>query len=51
MSAQILDGKAVAEDIKQGLAHEVESLLQGGGRRPGLGEFDPNKRAMLLKEE
>jgi methylenetetrahydrofolate dehydrogenase (NADP+)/methenyltetrahydrofolate cyclohydrolase len=36
MSAQILDGKAVAEDIKQGLAHEVESLLQDGGRRPGL---------------
>ena len=36
MSAQILDGKAVAEDIKQGLAREVESLLQGGGRRPGL---------------
>ena len=36
MSAQILDGKAVGEDIKQGLAREVESLLQGGGRRPGL---------------
>ena len=36
MSAQILDGKAVAEDIKQGLAREVETLLQGGGRRPGL---------------
>ena len=36
MSAQILDGKAVAEDIKQGLAHEVESLLQDGRRRPGL---------------
>jgi methylenetetrahydrofolate dehydrogenase (NADP+)/methenyltetrahydrofolate cyclohydrolase len=36
MSAQILDGKAVGEDIKQGLAREVESLLRGGGRRPGL---------------
>ena len=36
MSAHILDGKAVAEDIKQGLGREVESLLRDGGRRPGL---------------
>lgn len=36
MSASILDGKAVAEDIKQHLAGEVETILEQGGRRPGL---------------
>ena len=36
MSAQILDGKAVAEDIKERLKQKVDALLAGGGRRPGL---------------
>ncbi len=36
MSARILDGKAVAEDIKQRLAGEVDTIIGRGGRRPGL---------------
>lgn len=36
MSAQILDGKAVAEDLKAQLKREVDAILAGGGRRPGL---------------
>lgn len=36
MTAQILDGKAVAEDIKQRLKQQVDAILAGNGRRPGL---------------
>ena len=36
MSARILDGKAVAEDIKQQLKVTVDDILGRGGRRPGL---------------
>ena len=36
MSAQILDGKAVAEDIKQQVKASVDALLAEGRRRPGL---------------
>ena len=36
MSARILDGKAVAEDIKQQLKVNVDDILARGGRRPGL---------------
>jgi len=36
MSAQILDGKAVAEEIKQQVKHSVDAIVGQGGRRPGL---------------
>jgi len=36
MTAQILDGKAVAEDIKQQVKAAVDALLTAGKRRPGL---------------
>jgi methylenetetrahydrofolate dehydrogenase (NADP+)/methenyltetrahydrofolate cyclohydrolase len=36
MTAQILDGKAVADDIKAHLRIEVERVVAAGKRRPGL---------------
>jgi methylenetetrahydrofolate dehydrogenase (NADP+)/methenyltetrahydrofolate cyclohydrolase len=36
MAAQILDGKAIAADIKAHLKSEVEALVAAGKRRPGL---------------
>ncbi len=36
MTAQILDGKAIAADIKAQLKIEVDQLLAAGKRRPGL---------------
>ncbi len=36
MSAQILDGKAIAADIRTGIKARVDAMLAGGGRRPGL---------------
>ncbi|MEJ2316754.1 MAG: bifunctional methylenetetrahydrofolate dehydrogenase/methenyltetrahydrofolate cyclohydrolase FolD [Gammaproteobacteria bacterium] len=36
MAAQILDGKAIAADIKGHLKSEVEALVAAGKRRPGL---------------
>ncbi|MEM1179054.1 MAG: bifunctional methylenetetrahydrofolate dehydrogenase/methenyltetrahydrofolate cyclohydrolase FolD [Acidobacteriota bacterium] len=36
MSEKILDGKAVAAEIQQELARDVDALLAGGGRRPQL---------------
>lgn len=36
MSAQILDGKRIAEEIRGEVAREVEALLEGGGRAPHL---------------
>ena len=36
MSAQILDGKATAQAIKQELRKRVDDLVSKGGRRPGL---------------
>ncbi|MDX1344659.1 MAG: bifunctional methylenetetrahydrofolate dehydrogenase/methenyltetrahydrofolate cyclohydrolase FolD [Sedimenticolaceae bacterium] len=36
MAAQILDGKAIAADIKTHLKSEVEALVAAGKRRPGL---------------
>jgi methylenetetrahydrofolate dehydrogenase (NADP+)/methenyltetrahydrofolate cyclohydrolase len=36
MTAQILDGKAIAADIKSSLKTEVDALVDAGKRRPGL---------------
>ena len=36
MSAQILDGKAISQDIRAEIKTKVDALLGGGGRRPGL---------------
>ena len=36
MAAQILDGKAIAADVKAHLKSEVEALVAAGKRRPGL---------------
>jgi methylenetetrahydrofolate dehydrogenase (NADP+)/methenyltetrahydrofolate cyclohydrolase len=36
MSAQILDGKAIAAEIRAGIKDQVDALLARGGRRPGL---------------
>jgi len=36
MSAQILDGKAIAADIRTGIKARVDAMLADGGRRPGL---------------
>ena len=36
MAAQILDGKAIAADIKTHLKSEVDALVAAGKRRPGL---------------
>lgn len=36
MSAQILDGRAVAEEMKERLGRQVDAILAHGGRRPGL---------------
>lgn len=36
MPARILDGKALALDIRRRLRAEVEALVAGGARRPGL---------------
>jgi len=38
MSAQILDGKAIAADIRIHLKEQVQALLAGGGRQPGLAQ-------------
>lgn len=36
MSAQLIDGKAVAAHIRQDIKHRVEARLAAGRRRPGL---------------
>ncbi len=36
MSARIIDGKAIAADIRQQLKKQIDERLQSGGRRPGL---------------
>lgn len=36
MSAQIIDGKAIAAKIREGIARDVEKLVSSGGPRPGL---------------
>ena len=36
MSARIIDGKGIAADIRQEAAEAVQSLVAGGGPRPGL---------------
>lgn len=36
MTAKIIDGKAIAEDLRKEIAKGVEDLLQAGGTRPGL---------------
>ena len=36
MSAQVLDGKAIAADIRAQVREQVEALLRQGRRRPGL---------------
>ena len=36
MSAKIIDGKAIAEEIRQKIAEDVKELVDSGGPRPGL---------------
>ena len=36
MSARILDGKAIAADIRAGIKQQVNALVAAGGRQPGL---------------
>ena len=36
MTAKIIDGKAIAEDLRKDIANGVEELLAAGGPRPGL---------------
>lgn len=36
MSARLIDGKAIAADVRSEIATEVERIIAGGGRRPGL---------------
>jgi 5,10-methylene-tetrahydrofolate dehydrogenase/methenyl tetrahydrofolate cyclohydrolase len=36
MTAKIIDGKAIAAEIREGIAEEVEKLMAAGGARPGL---------------
>ncbi|NDK12648.1 MAG: bifunctional methylenetetrahydrofolate dehydrogenase/methenyltetrahydrofolate cyclohydrolase, partial [Armatimonadetes bacterium] len=36
MSARIIDGKAIAADIRQEAAEAVRTLVAAGGPRPGL---------------
>ncbi len=36
MSAQILDGKQIAGEIREQIRHEVEQLMAAGHRQPGL---------------
>jgi methylenetetrahydrofolate dehydrogenase (NADP+)/methenyltetrahydrofolate cyclohydrolase len=36
MSARIIDGKAIAEELKREVRAGTDALAQGGGRRPGL---------------
>jgi len=36
MSAKIIDGKAIAEEIRQTIAEDVKKLVASGGPRPGL---------------
>ena len=36
MTAKLIDGKAIAEDLRKDIAKGVEDLLAAGGSRPGL---------------
>jgi len=36
MTGQILDGKVVADNLRQKIAVEVEEMVKAGKRRPGL---------------
>jgi 5,10-methylene-tetrahydrofolate dehydrogenase/methenyl tetrahydrofolate cyclohydrolase len=36
MTAKIIDGKAIADDLRKDIAKGVEELIQAGGHRPGL---------------
>jgi methylenetetrahydrofolate dehydrogenase (NADP+)/methenyltetrahydrofolate cyclohydrolase len=36
MSAKIIDGKAIAAEIREGITRDVEKLVGSGGPRPGL---------------
>ncbi len=36
MSAQVIDGKALAQEIRQGIAQDIEALVGQTGVRPGL---------------
>lgn len=36
MTAKIIDGKAIADDLRKDIAKGVEELLKAGGSRPGL---------------
>ena len=36
MSAKIIDGKAIAAEIREGIARDVEKLVASGGPHPGL---------------
>ena len=36
MTAKIIDGKAIADELRKEIAKGVEDLLEAGGTRPGL---------------
>jgi methylenetetrahydrofolate dehydrogenase (NADP+) / methenyltetrahydrofolate cyclohydrolase len=36
MTATLIDGKAIAQQVRTELRHEIESWVAGGGHRPGL---------------
>ena len=36
MSARLIDGKAIAQQVRAEVREQVEAWVQGGGRRPGL---------------
>ena len=36
MTATLIDGKAIAQQVRTELRNEIESWVSGGGRRPGL---------------
>jgi len=36
VTAQLIDGKALAQDIRQSIAQDIEALVAQTGVRPGL---------------
>ncbi len=55
MSAQILDGKAIAADLRATVANEVKALLSAGHRPPGLAVIlvgeDPASQVYVRNKE
>ena len=44
---QLIDGKAVAAQIKKEIAEEVEKIISNGGKRPHLAANAPTWRQYL----